>query len=548
MAKDTVHTMNKHVSTKSSKYQDLAKLADRFFLTSITMQVVLVLVITIGFGFLAHRYSVGQTTAQVKKSFYDWEKRITEAVYVEEILNPSPSLKIGQVIAFEKSLRDLGIPATARVVQCDGSTGSPLVFPLSVGSKSLSSCIAIDIETKLIFENMHWIIIAGFLSIVIASLTWLLIRKWMNNEVLAPLISGIEEKSRRASLGEVATHVAHDIRSPLTVLRSIVGNLKGLPEERRSLVLGAVAQIDGIANDLIEEYRYLRDGLEVPRKSFEIVALSEQIKRIVEEKHEEFGGNTTVGLHFSADSNEIELKARIRPLEFSRVLSNLINNSVNACEPSGKVTIKLFSKGDFAVIEVRDNGGGIPPELLPQLGNEPIEYKNQKRSAGLGIGLYYAKRAIEALGGNLQIQSAVGHGTCVEITIPVLADAMASVEDFDQGVADVRVTSEIRLDAALIDDDSYIRKLWSFRARDVNKKVKTFESLSAFLKDHVPFETPVFIDRNLTNGESGLKVAQRLHDLGYMNLHLATGEFFPDATALPPFIRSVRGKDFPEYA
>jgi signal transduction histidine kinase len=103
---------------------------------------------------------------------------------------------------------------------------------------------------------------------------------------------------------------------------------------------------------------------------------------------------------------------------FARVLMNLAKNSVEAMKASGTLKIELHHQDGMAVYRIQDTGHGIPPELLPKI-FEP--FVSHGKSDGTGLGLAIAKSVAEAHQGSIRVESEPGHGTTMEVRIPVIA-------------------------------------------------------------------------------------------------------------------------------
>lgn len=107
-------------------------------------------------------------------------------------------------------------------------------------------------------------------------------------------------------------------------------------------------------------------------------------------------------------------KILIDPHRLKRVLFNLIKNSFEAMDGSGKIQFAFRKENTFLKISLTDNGGGIPKEYLPKLFT-PFETTKQ---SGTGLGLLIARQIIEAHGGHLTVDSLPGVGCTFSIYLP----------------------------------------------------------------------------------------------------------------------------------
>jgi len=90
------------------------------------------------------------------------------------------------------------------------------------------------------------------------------------------------------------------------------------------------------------------------------------------------------------------LFAAVDPIEFKRLLSNLITNAVEALDGAGSVVLKLRPLESEVELTIQDTGKGIPPQILSSLGRRGVSYG---KAHGSGLGIYHAKNAIESWGG-----------------------------------------------------------------------------------------------------------------------------------------------------
>jgi signal transduction histidine kinase len=101
-----------------------------------------------------------------------------------------------------------------------------------------------------------------------------------------------------------------------------------------------------------------------------------------------------------------------------QVLTNLLGNSLKYTERGGSVTVAAAAEGDEVVITVRDTGCGIPPEQLPRVFERYYTRKRGASKSGSGLGLSIARGIMEAHGGRIWVESAVGEGTTFFVALP----------------------------------------------------------------------------------------------------------------------------------
>lgn len=203
--------------------------------------------------------------------------------------------------------------------------------------------------------------------------------------------------------------VAHDIKSPLTALLFASRDFDLLPNKSRNVIQSAVRRIESIADSLL--------GGEQKESLNELLSLHPCIEEIFEEKKLEY--RSQAGLMWKLDLKELDpiIESPLSGKEIQRLLSNLINNAVEASEGAqGVIEVGGGTRKGFFEVWVRDEGKGILPELLPVLGTEGATYGKQK---GQGLGLSYAKHVLAKVGGELTLTRNYPAGTLVKASLPL---------------------------------------------------------------------------------------------------------------------------------
>lgn len=226
---------------------------------------------------------------------------------------------------------------------------------------------------------------------------------------------------------EMAAQVSHDIRSPLTALNMAMHSFSGVSLEHRELIQNAIDRINDIANELLNKSKEVPSNVEIlpleqlkisPTNPIAATKIQPIVERVIAEKNLELINQKNLEIELDNHSTT-EALVKLQPSDLARILSNLINNSVEALPDSrGKITVGLRSYRDMVSLTVNDNGKGIPSEILHKLGDQKITYNKTHSSSGSGLGLYHAKKTIQNFGGHLQIQSQENIGTLVEIRLP----------------------------------------------------------------------------------------------------------------------------------
>lgn len=338
----------------------------------------------------------------------------------------------------------------------------------------------------------------------------------------------IVNSKREAAKGELAQQVSHDIRSPLAALDSVSTNVAQLPEEQRLIIRSAVGRIRDIANQLLGTYR--REAQAEARKdgAQELAAvapadgylLSSLIDPIITEKRLQFRSVLGIEIGARLDAASYGRFARVEPTEFKRVLSNLIDNGVEALPGKGTVTVSLARSGDSVELKVEDDGKGIPPEVREKLGHRGETYG---KPGGSGLGLYHAKACVEAWGGSLEIASEVGRGTTILVNLPAAPPPAWFVSQLELAPHSAVI---------VLDDDTTVHQIWQGRfdtlgVRKAGIDVLHFsraEELRMWLRSNPAASAVFLLDYELRGApETGLTLAEELKLGG--NAILVTSRF-----------------------
>lgn len=227
----------------------------------------------------------------------------------------------------------------------------------------------------------------------------------------------LEFKVREAKiLSDVARHVSHDIRSPISAMNLVIGSLKELPDAKRTLLTEAVKRVNDIANDLLTKSREMNKVSSThsiaPVKIGELHAC---VDDILKEKRIQYQ-DEEIDFLVTQEAQRGIVEVRLEPVKFKRIISNLLNNSIEALDGDGRIEISLSQTSSHLVVQIKDNGRGIPMDVLPKLMTEGFTHG---KSNGNGLGLFTARRDIESWGGNITLMSSVESGTTVSIRLPL---------------------------------------------------------------------------------------------------------------------------------
>jgi signal transduction histidine kinase len=217
------------------------------------------------------------------------------------------------------------------------------------------------------------------------------------------------ELVRLQSYSELSRQVIHDIRSPIAAL-NVLSESDDLPEEEKTLLATVSNKLKEITQDLHEQGKDLREekiSLDEEEKS-NLVSLLQELKK---EKELEFKKSIKVTLLFGPETERVNVP--IKRITLSRILSNIVNNAVEA--NSSEVLVETKHENSECFLTISDNGKGISQDQLERVLEKGYSFE---KSSGTGLGLSYAKEVMENSGGHLKISSRLGQGT--QITLKFL--------------------------------------------------------------------------------------------------------------------------------
>jgi signal transduction histidine kinase len=213
-----------------------------------------------------------------------------------------------------------------------------------------------------------------------------------------------------ATLGELATGLAHEIRNPLAGIAGVIEIIgRDLPatSPAREMVKDVrmeINQINRILTDLLETARphpprMMLSNLNTTVEHAVMLARQQVISRPIR-----------MELAKAPDLPEVEHDSD----QIHQVLLNLLLNAVQAMDGAGTVRVEIGALDDCASITVSDTGRGIPAEQLPQI----FRPFYTTRGNGTGLGLSLARRIVEEHHGRINVASEVGKGTSFEVLLP----------------------------------------------------------------------------------------------------------------------------------
>ena len=227
---------------------------------------------------------------------------------------------------------------------------------------------------------------------------------------------------------DFVANVSHEIRTPLTVLAGFVETLQTLklsqPEQDNYLALMATQaqRMQSLVDDLLTLSRL--EGSPIPGFSSHITlshlmdacqSEAQQLSKLL------FQEKIAQVIVFETDPAIQNYLVLGEPRELQSALSNLVSNAVRYTPQGGRIDVQAFISADGNLnLQVKDTGPGIPPEHLPRLTERfyRVDRSRSRESGGTGLGLAIVKHVMQRHGGQLQIASIAGQGSCFNLIFP----------------------------------------------------------------------------------------------------------------------------------
>ncbi|MCB0413374.1 MAG: HAMP domain-containing histidine kinase [Bdellovibrionales bacterium] len=228
---------------------------------------------------------------------------------------------------------------------------------------------------------------------------------------------------------QLAREVGHNIRSPIIAIEMMLPTMFGLPKQAKNVLKNAVQEIKSLSEKLSETNKEFVLDMKGQQAENNLVLLPVLVDEVVQQKKIEYSGNLDLAIEFKNKCKISEGFVTIAPSELKSVISNLINNAVEAYGSSGGViSVEVESSNSSCLVTISDSGMGIPKEYIGRLGKEKITFKG---GSGRGLGLPHAVDFVEENSGKLVIKSEIGVGTKVTITLPRFKEDESNLENIN---------------------------------------------------------------------------------------------------------------------
>ncbi len=216
--------------------------------------------------------------------------------------------------------------------------------------------------------------------------------------------------------------LAHDLKNPLLSLRLLLYRISQLPNLSTEQLTSLTAQADHIITQMhqlvVETLENLKANDLLPRHQCETLSLASLLRPLIKQ-YEPIARAKHVTLKLNLHNPNLEICSA--PVWLRQILDNLLSNAIKYTHIGTTVTIQTRTADAHCVVDITDQGPGIPPEEQDQLFKKftPLSTKPTAGEHSTGLGLYLAKQLADLLHCRISVASEVGKGTTFSLQIPL---------------------------------------------------------------------------------------------------------------------------------
>jgi signal transduction histidine kinase len=291
-----------------------------------------------------------------------------------------------------------------RLIDGPGYVVIPLARPASDASESIDAFLVVGNDRPARFARDDLRLLQELGALLVLAL-----RNIELYEAMQRANRALQESN--AFKDDLLAMLAHDFKSPLTVILGyceLLMEAQPAPAEVET-IFAQTKRLVRLSDDALVLAQTQSEGFSLARSQVELGAFMGQCV------NGSGAGSTRVMLDMPSEPILVELD----PNRFRHVMDNLIGNALKYSE--GQVTIRIHRNGETAEVDVEDRGIGIPQEELPNLFRRFGRAKNARLRgiAGSGVGLYVAKKIVDAHRGSLAVRSIENEGSTFTVTLPI---------------------------------------------------------------------------------------------------------------------------------
>ena len=230
----------------------------------------------------------------------------------------------------------------------------------------------------------------------------------------------LQQAKQTNSISQLAASIAHEIRNPITVVKGFAQLLEqdqNLDEKQKEYVKSILNELD-YTQLIITDYL----SLAKPQTAkIQAIDLNTEIQKVCDLLMN-FAQQQNITICLSLKES---ISVKIDPIELKQVLVNVIKNGIESMKAHGVIKIESHKVGNMSKIIINDQGIGMTPEQVNQLGTPFYSLKD----CGTGIGLTVCYNIIQKYKGEIKVKSQLGVGTTFTIYLPLHDNKITTAEE-----------------------------------------------------------------------------------------------------------------------
>lgn len=217
--------------------------------------------------------------------------------------------------------------------------------------------------------------------------------------------------ARMEAVGTVTANLVHDLKNPLSGIHGYTDLiLQSPPEDLLARCVSGIRRQTKRMNHMVTSIlHYVRGDAQLLLSKLDMDELLDEIVEDLEAAHR----GAAVDIERCGERVGV---VRADAMALRRLVDNLARNAFEAMPDGGRLRIGALRDGDNVVLEVADDGHGMPAEQVAAI-FEPFHTAGKRDGTGLGLGI--VKRVVEGHGGSIEVQSAKGEGTTFRVSLPI---------------------------------------------------------------------------------------------------------------------------------
>ncbi|HEY1230873.1 MAG TPA: HAMP domain-containing sensor histidine kinase, partial [Ramlibacter sp.] len=219
------------------------------------------------------------------------------------------------------------------------------------------------------------------------------------------------------SKDELLSMLGHELRNPVGAITAAFDVLEAAPsgsteaDEARAILGRQTRNLGRLLNDLLDMGRVIAGRITLSCQAVDLAELASRVQRTLEIQ----GATTEHAVHVRAQAAWVHGD----PMRLEQVMAHLLGNALKYTPPGGHIDVGTTAQDGLACLEVRDDGPGIAPALLPRVFDVFVQGDRalDRALGGLGLGLPLVRKLVELHGGSVEATSSP-QGSCFRVCLP----------------------------------------------------------------------------------------------------------------------------------